>query len=95
VNDLERAMRKVRDAAAPHPYDTRARTAILNEAEAKALVEHLDWLRRERSEARDRLYDIERRQDASLRRMPARLGAAGWGAVPTRRQPSSRKTKSA
>jgi hypothetical protein len=67
MNTMERAMRKVLDAAAPHPYDTRTRSAVLDEAEAKALAEHVEWLRRERSTALDALDDIARRQRANVR----------------------------
>ena len=67
MNTLERAMRKVLDAAAPHPYDTKARFAVLDEAEAKALAEHVEWLRRERATALDALEDIARRQRANVR----------------------------
>lgn len=69
MNTLERAMRKVLDAAAPHSDDTRARSAILDEAEAKALANHVEWLRRERSTALDALEDIGRRQRANARQL--------------------------
>lgn len=48
MNTLERAKRKIMDAAAPHPYCTKARFAVLDEEEAKAIQEHIEWLRQER-----------------------------------------------
>ena len=60
MNHLERAIAKVRDAAAPHPHSTVARSATLDEAEAKALHAHIEWLRLERSTALDSLHDVER-----------------------------------
>lgn len=48
MNTLERAKRKIMDAAAPHPYCTNARFAVLDEEEAKAIQEHIEWLRQER-----------------------------------------------
>ena len=57
---LERALRQVREAASRHPYDTRTRAAFLSEAESKALNDYIETLRRERSQALDTIYDLQR-----------------------------------
>jgi len=59
MNTLDRALSKVREAAAPHPYDTRARTAVLDEAEARELSQHIEWLRVERCKALELLSEVE------------------------------------
>jgi len=62
MNTLERAQAKVREAAAPHPYDTRPRTAVLDEAEARELHEFIERIRRERSAALDHVFEYKTRE---------------------------------
>jgi len=59
MNTLERVLAKVREAAAPHPYDTIKREAVLDEVEARELQSHIERLRTERSKALELLSEVE------------------------------------